>query len=121
MRGSIQEWIGKIKGLLDRGAGEWGIPIIVMFVGLASFGLGRLSTLESVKAVVSIESAATQPASAAVTIGGMVVASRSGSAYHYPWCSGAATMKEANKVWFKDEAAARAAGYKPAGNCKGLK
>ncbi|MBI5456599.1 hypothetical protein HY969_02565 [Candidatus Kaiserbacteria bacterium] len=119
---SIQESIGRIKGVLDRGVGEWGIPIIVVFVGLASFGLGRLSAEEAVQPIVTVTQAAmVTEATQMIRIGGQVVASRSGNAYHYPWCPGAATMKEANKIWFKDEAAARAAGYKPAGNCKGLK
>ena len=118
---SIQELIGKIKGLLDNRVGEWGIPIIVILVGLASFGLGRLSALEEVKPIVSITQAQEASAAAAMTVGGLVVASHSGSTYHYPWCVGATTIKDSNKVWFKDEAAARTAGYSPAKNCKGLK
>lgn len=53
-------------------------------------------------------------------IGGEIVASRTGSAYYFPWCGGATKISVVNKVWFKDETAARAAGYTPAKNCKGL-
>lgn len=117
---SIQEIWGGIKGSLDRGAGEWGIPILVLLVGLASFGLGRLSVLQGAESVVSITESPQQLAASAMTVGGQVVASRSGSVYHYPWCAGASTIKETNKIWFKDETAARKAGYTPAKNCKGL-
>jgi hypothetical protein len=117
---SIQELIGKIKATLDRRVGEWGIPVIVILVGLASFGLGRLSALEGAKPVVSVGNASAA-AAPAIAVGGLIVASRTGSSYHYPWCAGADTIKEGNKVWFKDEAAAQKAGYKPAQNCRGLK
>ena len=116
---SIQEHWGRIKGHLDRGAGEWGIPVIVLLVGLASFGLGRFSALDRPKTAIS-EAQTANTASAAMALGGLVVASRTGSAYHYPWCGGADSIKESNKIWFKDEDAARAAGYSPAKNCKGL-
>jgi methylphosphotriester-DNA--protein-cysteine methyltransferase len=52
--------------------------------------------------------------------GGRIVASKTGAKYHLPWCSGAQTMKEENKIWFDSPEEARAAGYTPAANCKGL-
>lgn len=52
--------------------------------------------------------------------GGYVVASKSGSKYHFPWCAGASQIKEENKIWFNSIEEARTAGYTPAGNCKGL-
>lgn len=48
------------------------------------------------------------------------VASKTGTKYHLPWCSGAQRIKEENKVWFATKAAAEAAGYEPAANCKGI-
>lgn len=116
----IQEGIGKIKEILDSTAGELGIPFLVILVGLASFGLGRMSALHDSESVVSVANAAASEAPA-MTIGGLVVASRTGSAYHYPWCAGAESIKEGNRIWFKDETAAQKAGYVPAKNCKGLK
>ncbi len=120
---TIQEFIERGKGYLDRGVGEWvsdwGIPVLVVLVGFASFGLGRLSASEDSRPSVSIhqvEMAEIKP----LAIGGQVVASRSGKTYHFPWCPGASSMKESNKIWFKDETAARASGYTPAGNCEGL-
>lgn len=49
-----------------------------------------------------------------------VVASRTGKKYHFPWCAGARSIKDTNKIWFDSESAARRAGYEPASNCKGL-
>lgn len=48
------------------------------------------------------------------------VASKNGTKYHLPWCSGALRIKEENKVWFASKAEAEAAGYEPAANCKGI-
>lgn len=48
------------------------------------------------------------------------VASKSGSKYHHPDCSGAKRIKEENRVYFSSESEARAAGYAPAANCSQL-
>lgn len=50
----------------------------------------------------------------------VVVGSVNGSKYHYPWCSGAKQIKEANIIEFKNVTEARLAGYEPAKNCPGL-
>ena len=111
----------KIKGVLDVGVGEWGIAALVFLVGSAAFGLGRLSSLEDVRPVVSIERAETVKAPRqGMYAGGLVVASRTGSAYYYPWCGGADKILSKNQVWFQSEDAAKRAGYRPAKNCKGL-
>ena len=100
--------------------GEWGAILIMLFVGLASFGLGRLSSLEEIQPVISIREALADTTPQGLSAGGLIVASKKGSAYHYPWCPGAQTIATQNKVWFESEVAAQAAGYKPAKNCKGL-
>lgn len=100
--------------------GEWGLMAVVFLVALSSFGLGRLSALEEAKPSVSIRAAPKLQTPRGMYIGGLIVAARSGSAYYYPWCSGAAKIAAANRVWFPSEAAAREAGYAPAKNCKGL-
>src|SRR3989344_5373287 len=117
---NIAELRLKIKNVADDVVGEWGLIAIVILVGLASFGLGRLSVIEEAKPTISIVQAQTATAVRAIVPGGLVVASRTGSAYHFPWCPVAQSIKEANKVWFKSEQAARQAGYAPAKNCKGL-
>ncbi len=62
----------------------------------------------------------TTPPLVSTSTGGKYVASKSGSAYHFPWCSGAKRIKEANKIYFNTKEEAEKAGYRPAGNCKGL-
>ncbi|MDO8569665.1 MAG: hypothetical protein Q7R89_02750 [bacterium] len=47
-----------------------------------------------------------------------VVASKNGARYHYPHCAGAKQIKEENKIVFATPAAAEAAGFTLAANCK---
>ena len=117
---NIPESWQKIKNGLEDQLSEWGTIAIVVLVGLSSFGLGRLSAGEEARPVVSIRNAEFSAEALSMAPGGLIVASRSGSAYHYPWCPGAAAISQGNKVWFKSEEAARRAGYLPAKNCKGL-
>lgn len=51
---------------------------------------------------------------------GAYVGSKNSDRYHLPWCSGAARISEANKVWFATKEEAEKAGYTPAGNCPGI-
>jgi hypothetical protein len=115
------------------------LSAVIIVVGLASFGLGRLSaqyeavpSQTSVRLVEESDAGATGEVeetgssvggpgtSVATAIAGGVVASKSGTKYHAPWCSGAKSIKESNRIWFATTAEARAAGYEPASNCKGL-
>jgi len=110
---------------------------LIILVAFASFGLGRLSKIEETRVPIQIEypqtTAATrlvggQDAATAAALlppqtktGGQVVAAKTGAKYYFPWCSGAARISDANKVWFNSIEEARKAGYAPASNCKGLK
>ena len=67
-----------------------------------------------------ITSTKDESASLLNTSKGKYVASKSGTAYHFPWCPGALRIKEENKVWFDTKEEAEKRGYKPAGNCQGL-
>ncbi len=109
------------------------VPAMVGLVGLACFGLGRLSvTQPEVPRLVINQGGPGQGAQAAVggganpvsheaTQGGRnFVASKSGSKYYLPACSGVSRIKEENKVWFDSATEAEAAGYGPAANCPGL-
>ena len=118
--GNIQEFNAKIKNVVDDLLTERGLIAVVFLVALASFALGRLSALETARPAVSIRQAALAAEARPMAPGGLVVASRTGTSYHYPWCSGADSIKSANQVWFQNEQDARAAGYTPAKNCKGL-
>jgi len=113
---NITDSLPQIKQFIIK---EAALPLLVILVGFGSFGLGRLSALEHTMVPIAVS----QPAAAAVSAiatGGQVVASKTGTKYHFPWCGGASQMKEENKIWFDSIEKARAAGYLPAGNCKGL-
>ena len=98
---------------------------VIILVGLISFGLGRLSVLLRKKEPIRIETApAAVSEVGAPTFGAPTsdkyVASQQGAKYHFPWCPGAQSIKEENKIWFSSKEEAEKAGYKPAANCKGL-
>lgn len=109
----------------------------VVLISIISFGLGRLS-IEHPKSPPlrieegSLESAALLPGvqssrekgndkGVAVQAGGTrIVASRNGTRYYFPWCSGLNRIKEENKIFFNSEKEAQGAGYTLAANCDGL-
>ncbi len=125
---SITEKAGKIKGKAHDVAAavrvglsraENGLKtdffIAVLFVGVTviAFSLGRISALEKpAPGVVYIPSKTREEG---------VIASKTGTKYHFPWCSGALSIREDNKLYFASALLAQEAGYTPAGNCKGLK
>lgn len=106
---------------------------VVIMVALIGFGLGRLSKIRENKTPITIENLPTASGNIGYSAPvaetqfqntqekGTVVVSKNGTKYHYPWCSGAQSIKEENKIWFASEEEARKAGYTPASNCKGLK
>ncbi|MBV9159067.1 MAG: hypothetical protein JO019_00515 [Candidatus Kaiserbacteria bacterium] len=57
---------------------------------------------------------------APLALGGAIVASKSGTTYYYPWCTGATKIGAGNMRYFASEDAAKKAGLHPAKNCKGL-
>jgi hypothetical protein len=129
----------------------WWFVTIIILVIICAFSIGRISAIENNKEPVrviqnkpvpnEIVDTAKQPAidqnnrvQAASPVlsdqieatpvpsdSGQVVASKSGKKYHYPWCGGAKQIAEKNKIAFSSIEEARAAGYTPAANCKGLK
>jgi len=124
-------WKGKFWDFIN---GKYFIPIVIIFVAIIAFSLGRISGLqekrEPVKVINNLSSSSlgnTNPVKAigevkgATDSSGQVVASKSGTKYHYPWCAGAKQISEKNKIIFNSTEEARAAGYTPASNCKGLK
>jgi hypothetical protein len=124
----------KIADFLHSRKGQDTTLVVVMLILAAcSFGLGRLSANTVPQAPVtlyvpensstSVQNVAiplTEPNASGAATHGTYVASRNGSVYHLPWCSGAQRINEENKVWFSTKEAAQAAGYRPAANCKGL-
>lgn len=132
---------GVIRKFLGWSGSESGKTIltcaIIVLVGLSGFGLGRLSAEkeekpgltiigQGVEAISSAQTAAATGGTSPIGAGdlpaqaGEVVASKNGSKYHFPWCSGAKAISAANKITFTSAEEARKAGYLPASNCKGL-
>lgn len=113
------------------------IILMIMLVGTASFGLGKISSFEKNKTPISVLKTKEYMYASALSAdssnikndtqnpssntSGMLVASKSGTKYYYPWCTGVSRIKEENKVWFNSVEEARAKGLTPASNCTGLK
>lgn len=134
----VQDIVEKIKELPREFWNDLFTVAVIVLVSLASFGLGRLSVFYETprEGVVSIEQAeilSETPLNSEGNVAsvsavteratppeGAYVASKEGSKYHLPWCSGAQQIKEENKIFFQTKADAEAAGYTPASNCKGI-
>lgn len=144
----ISNLIKKVKAFVTAHNRELFLVILVVLLGSLSFGLGRLSILWKEKEPITVEKQQTNiappgevagavivaPASASKSPpptvirvvapppspNGKFVASKKGTAYHFPWCPGAKQIKEENKIWFQTKEEAVKAGYKPAANCPGL-
>lgn len=107
------------------------LVIILVLATFSAYGLGRLSILEDKRAEVRISTDPTllsnlESLKQNLTITGgqtgvaPVVASKNGTKYYFPWCSGVDKIKLENKVIFATEDNARKAGLTPASNCPGL-
>lgn len=128
----VSEFLQKVKSLYKEKQSDLYVAALIFLVGMASFGLGRLSVLWPQKEPIRIEepqnlSNTSAPVRSfansselAVKPKGKYVASKFGTSYHYPWCQGALKIKEGNKLWFETKEEVEQAGYKPAGNCEGL-
>ncbi|MCR4325666.1 MAG: hypothetical protein NUV59_02570 [Patescibacteria group bacterium] len=117
---NIQEYSRKIKAAYEAAIGDWGLVAVVLLVGLISFGLGRFSALEDVRPPVAVQEMPSEMKPRGAYLGALLVASRSGRVYYFPWCTGAANIAPDNQIWFQSEKDARAAGYTPSKSCKGL-
>ncbi len=127
----------KCKSLAAKAPKDVLLVAILILASSASFGLGfsagrdaagqgQGSTLRievpaqgAVAAAAGADAAQPSPEATAGKAGA-IVASKNGSKYYLPSCSGANRISDANKVWFASPAAAAAAGYAPAANCPGL-
>ncbi len=121
MRESIKYLANKIK-LIGEFVQKDDIFVIllIIFISFASFGLGRLSKIDENKTPLHINNSALISESVQNNIKGEYVASKTGSKYHLPWCSGAQRISEKNKIWFVSKEEAESRGYTPAKNCKGI-
>jgi hypothetical protein len=101
------------------------IALIIVFIGVISFGLGRQSVVSENIVQNNAQTAGVKFYEAEEKVltksGQKVVVSKSGTKYHLPDCPGASQIKETNKVFFDSIDQVKAAGYLPAANCEGLK
>lgn len=140
---TIQDIWRKINSLLP-GADPRDVAtaVLIVIVAFGGFALGRASVTQEVPAVAiygafPAQSAPVGPKTALGGVnqaqvvnhtapsgtsiqGGEFVASKTGTKYHFPWCPGAQSMRDENKIWFATKEEAERAGYTPASNCKGL-
>ncbi|MDD5068277.1 MAG: hypothetical protein PHS53_01255 [Candidatus Pacebacteria bacterium] len=121
---SINDIPLKIKTLDSSTKERIFVVILIILVGSASFGLGRLSISEGEKTPIRIENF-TSSTSEVVAAGqgselsaSMVLASKTGTAYYYPTCSGANRIAEKNKITFPSAKEAEAFGLHIGPGCK---
>ncbi len=104
------------------------LSFVIILIALLAFGIGRLSVVGN-REPIKIEydpnltewstPSVDQTANVINAVKkGEVIASKNGARYHYPYCPGAKQIKEENKIIFATVAAAEAAGYSLAANCK---
>lgn len=111
----------KCKNAVARVPRDMLIIGVLMLACSASFGLGYLTGRDEQKPVtIQVEDLPAAETGATAEAIGAVVASKNGTKYYLPDCAGADRISPANKVSFASVAAARAAGYTPAANCKGI-
>ena len=134
---TIAQMREKGKLLIARVPSDVLVVAILVLSSVASFGLGVLAArgegngdevlrIEEVPMTAGASIPSSQAAAAgsamesAMPSGGQYVASRNGTKYHLPWCAGAKSISEQNKIWFASKEDAEAAGYTPPANCKGI-
>lgn len=136
----LKDYLIKVKSWFTPKEDEIILVITIVLVALIGFGLGRLSVLKENKFPIQIQEPAQEantisavktpdappagggnlPRQAGAKKAALLVGSKNGRAYHFPWCSGAQRIKEENKIYFSSKEEAEKAGYKPAANCEGL-
>ncbi len=127
----LTDYIKKIKSILPSGD-KLSILTLIILASVAGFGTMRLWLIWPAKSPIAIEESAgfagigeavktrISASTANQKLQGKYVASKNGKSYHLPWCPGARSIKEENKIWFNSKEEAARAGFKPAGNCPGL-
>jgi hypothetical protein len=104
---------------------------LLVLTAFSAYGLGRLSIMEERRAEIRVGTdesllLGVESLKQNLTINNSkaglapIVASKNGTKYYFPWCSGVDKIKAENKVIFATEDDARKAGLTPASNCPGL-
>ena len=117
---TVAETRGKCKAFIAKIPRDTLIVAILILSSSASFGFGYLAGIDTGQGTVAVMLTDPPSLGATADAAGQFVASKNGTKYYLPSCSGAEKISEENKVWFASAAAAQSAGYAPAANCKGL-
>jgi hypothetical protein len=133
---SITDKLKKIKGRIDFDEvldKNTFLTVFAILIAIISFGLGRLSGLETARKNVEIEFpkgqeasaflgafATTTPKTPVAKTSGTYLASKNGTKYYLPTCASSNRISVANRIWFDTKLEAENAGYSPAANCKGI-
>ncbi len=108
---------------------------IILLVAISAFGLGRLSkdnkssgplvimanNIEAnpnTEILSSISGLTAHTESSSTATNGSIVASRNGTKYYFPNCSGISRISAKNLISFNTEAEAVSAGYEKSSTCK---
>ncbi|MDQ5883518.1 MAG: hypothetical protein QG654_432 [Patescibacteria group bacterium] len=96
---------------------EYLIIIIIILIGLASFGLGRLSALESGEEE-SVEFIVPELSKIDMSFKGLnYVASINGTKYYPRGCKALSRIKSENRIYFKSGSDAQKSGYGYTSSC----
>ena len=131
---SIHPILQKIKALTEKDEFQTILMIlIIILVGLAGFGLGKLSVSKEDKSIIiqnqdkqdemplsnkNVDNIAGAVTSSILKSNIGIVASKNGTRYYLPGCSGVGRIQDQNKVYFNSEKEALDAGYSKASGCK---
>lgn len=132
---SINDFMNKIKGQIAIDGNTILILLIIVFVGLGSFGLGRLSRgegPENTNIVLDNESTLSVKEEigkselvkndinkiSSLPKEKMYVASKNGKLYYSLGCSGASRIAVKNEIWFASREDAEKSGYTLSTSCK---
>lgn len=110
----LSEKFNSVKAFVKENQSDLFIALSFFLIAVIGFGLGRFSYVMREKEPVKIEESDLGSANASL---GLYLASKNGSNYYLPSCSGASRIKEENKIWFSSKEEAEGLGYKPALNC----
>lgn len=125
--GSINETLEKIKPFY--------YLLLILVICSIFFALGRISAVQGGNSPIKItypNSSETASVLGAVaqnkqslaisnTESTEVIGSKSGKKYYFPWCGTVKRIKPENQIKFSSIEQAKASGFTPGGNCKGLK
>ncbi len=132
---SINDFMNKIKGQIGIDRNTLLTLLILVFVGIGSFGLGRLERGELIqKSNIKLDNTNVIPVKEEIGKSNsvessdfkidtnsrrkMYVASKNGKLYYGVNCSGANRIKIENQMWFATTLEAEDSGFSKAASCK---